>query len=103
MENDKGSIHISNIQGKVSGVNLGGSGNITGENIVVGYGTINVSEQQPKIPNEYAESLRAFSETITKQLKDRQIPEEQVKSINQSMNELAKEVEDIRPGKRTRN
>jgi hypothetical protein len=99
-EDEKYSINISNVQGEVSGVSLGGSGNIVGKNIVVGSGTINVSEQQlAKIPNEYAESLRAFSEAIVKQLKDRQIPEEQVKSINQSMNELAKEVEDIKPGK----
>ena len=53
MENDKGSIHISNVTGEVSGVTYGGTGNITGKNIVVGSGTINVSEQQlSKIPNE---------------------------------------------------
>lgn len=99
MENDK-AIHISGVQGDVSGIISGGSGNIAGKNIVIGSGTINVNEQQlAKIPNEYAESLRAFSENINKQLQNRQIPEEQVRSINESMNELAKQIEDIKPGK----
>jgi hypothetical protein len=49
--------------------------------------------------NVFAQGLRDFSENVNKQLIDRQIPEEQVKSINQSMNELAKEVEDISSGK----
>ena len=101
MENEKGGIHISGMQGDVSGTINGGTGNIAAKYVVVGSGTINVSEQQlARIQNnEYAQSLRSFSENINKQLKDRQIPEEQIKSINQSMSELAKEVEDIKPGK----
>ena len=101
MENEKGDIHISTVQGNVSGIISGGTGNIAGKYVVVGSGTINVSEQQlARIQNnDYAQSLRDFSENINKQLKDRQIPEEQIKSINQSMDELAKEVEDIQPGK----
>lgn len=59
MENEKG-ILISGVQGDVSGIISGGSGNIAAKNIVIGSGTINVSEQHlAKIPNEYAESLRA--------------------------------------------
>jgi SMC interacting uncharacterized protein involved in chromosome segregation len=42
--------------------------------------------------------LKAFSNTINQQLRNCEIPEEQVKSINQSMIELAKEVEDVKPG-----
>jgi hypothetical protein len=41
----------------------------------------------------------AFSENINQQLKGRQIPEEQVKSINTSLEELAKEVQDVKPGR----
>jgi hypothetical protein len=94
-----GDIHIGGVQGDVSGVSVGGSGNIVGKNIEVGSGTINVSQQQlAKIPSEYAESLKAFSNTINQQLRNCEIPEEQVKSINQSMIELAKEVEDVKPG-----
>jgi regulator of replication initiation timing len=79
---------------------MGGSGNITGEYVVVGSGTINASEQQlAKIPNEYAESLRAFSENINNQLQGRQVPQEQVESLKQSINNLSKELEDIKSGK----
>lgn len=95
--NEKGDIKITS-GGEVSGIISGGSGNIAGKYIVVGSGTISVSEQQlARIQNnEYMQALKDFSENINKQLKDRQIPEEQIKSINQSMNELAKEVEDVK-------
>jgi SMC interacting uncharacterized protein involved in chromosome segregation len=100
LENDKGSINISNNTGEVTGVTLGSTGTITGKYVVVGSGTINASEQQlAKIPNEYAESLRAFSEKINNQLQGSQVPEEQVESLKQSINKLAKELEDIKPGK----
>jgi hypothetical protein len=60
------------VQGDVSGVSLGGTGNVIGKYVVAGSGTIKVSEQQlEKITNEYAESLRAFCWAINKQLKDR--------------------------------
>jgi hypothetical protein len=66
------------VQGYVCGIVSGGIGNIAAKNVVVGSGTINVSEQQlARIQNdEYAQSLRSLSENINKQLKDRQIPEE---------------------------
>ena len=43
--------------------------------------------------------MKDFSENINQQLKGRQIPEEQVKSINTSLEELAKEVQDVKPGR----
>ena len=93
-------INISGTQGDVIGACVSG-GHIIGKNIVVGDGTINVSDQRlTQIQNnEYAESLKQFSETINNQLKGRQVPEEKVKSINQSINELAEEVKDLKPGK----
>ena len=48
---------------------------------------------------EYAKALKDFSEKINRQLKGRQIPEEQVKSINSSLEELAKEVQGVKPGR----
>ena len=97
---DKNSVNIENTGGDVIGVGVSGSGNIIGKNIVVGSGTINVAESQlQKIPNEYAKALKDFSESINQQLKGRQIPEDDVKSINNTMNELAKEVQDVKPGK----
>ena len=43
--------------------------------------------------------MKDFSENINQQLKGRQIPEEQVKSINTSLEELAKEVQGVKPGR----
>jgi len=96
-------VHIINVQTMTmtnSQLVQGGSDNIFGKNIVVGSGTISVSETQlEKSSNEYVQSLKSFSETINKQLEGLQIPEEQIKSINESVNELAKAVKDINPGK----
>lgn len=79
----------------------GGSENIFGKNIVVGSGTISISDTQlEKSSNEYIQNLKSFSETLNKQLKGLKIPEEQVKSINSTITDLAAEVEDIKPGKK---
>jgi predicted nucleic acid-binding Zn-ribbon protein len=98
--NVRDSINIQDTGGDVFGVGVRGSSNIIGKNIVVGSGTINVSQQElAKIPvPEYASALREFSESVNQQLKGRQIPEEKVKDINNNLNELAKEVQDIKPG-----
>jgi len=99
-ENRRG-INISGTQRDVIGFGFSGSGNIIGKNIVVGSGTINVSQQElAKIQGpEYARALKDFSENINQQLKGRQIPEEKVKEINTSLEELAKEVQDVKPGR----
>jgi zinc-ribbon domain len=100
-EENRSGINISGTQGDVIGTDFSGSGNIIGKNIVVGSGTINVSQQElAKIQDpEYARALKDFSENINQQLKGRQIPEEQVKSINTSLEELEKEVQDVKPGR----
>ena len=67
-------IHIGNVSGEDIGFGVGvrGSGNIIGKNIVVGDGTINVSQQElSKIPvSEYANALKEFSESVNQQLKE---------------------------------
>jgi hypothetical protein len=100
LSRDRNSANIENTGGDVFGVGVSGSGNVIGKNIVIGSGTINVSEQllTEVQNNEYAQSLKAFSETINEQLKGRAIPEEEVKSINKSIDELADEVKDVKPG-----
>jgi zinc-ribbon domain len=100
-EENRSGINISGTQGDVMGVGFSGNSHIIGKNIVVGSGTINVSQQElAKIQDpEYARALKDFSENINQQLKGRQIPEEQVKSINTSLEELAKEVQDVKPGR----
>ena len=73
-ENRRG-INISGTQGDIIGTGFSGPSNIIGKNIVVGSGTINVAETQlQKIPNEYAQALKDFSESVNQQIKGRQIP-----------------------------
>jgi hypothetical protein len=77
-------------------------GGIKGKNIILGdEGTINANEETlTEIQNnKYAKSLKSFSQLINRQLEGQEIPEEQVKAINDNINELAKEVKDIKPGK----
>jgi hypothetical protein len=92
------SININHAGGDVYGVGVSGSGNIIGKNVIVGSGTINVSQtQRQQIPTEYATALKEFSEEMNNQLKGKQVPEEQIKSVNNSLQELAKEVQNVKP------
>ena len=63
--------------------------------------TVNVNQQElSNIQDpEYAKAFKEFSENINRQLKGREIPKEQIKSINTSLEELAKEVQDVMPGR----
>jgi rRNA maturation endonuclease Nob1 len=95
------SIHIANSKGDVIGVGVSGSGHTIGKNIVIGPGTINVNEKElEKIPDEYADALKKFTESLNQQFKDQQIPKEQVQEINNTLEELTKEVEDVKPRER---
>jgi hypothetical protein len=92
------STHFENTKGDIIGVNVSGSGHTIGKNIVIGSGTINVNENQlEKIPNEYADALKKFTESLNQQFKDQQVPKEQIQEINKSLEDLAKEVEDVKP------
>jgi hypothetical protein len=94
----KNSINIDHAAGDVIGVGVSGSGHIIGKNVVAGSGTINVSQTQLRqIPDEYATALKVFSEKINNQLKGKELPEEQIRSVNNSLEELAKEVQDVKP------
>ncbi|MFY9799297.1 MAG: hypothetical protein WCC17_13655 [Candidatus Nitrosopolaris sp.] len=65
MENDKGGVHISGVQGDVSGIISGGTGNIGGKYAVVGSGTIDVSEEQlGRIQNKAAETAATFTPLV---------------------------------------
>ena len=92
-------ININGTHGDVSGVGASGSGNIIGKNIVISSGTISVNEQQlENIPDKYAKGLKTFSEMLNHQLKGQQVPEDKVKEVNDTLNDFAKEVQDLKPG-----
>ena len=89
MENEKsaGGIHIGNVGGDVIGVGVTGSGNVIGTNITVN------RQQLQNIPSEYSESLREFIKGLNKF----NIPPEQAKPIQDSLNDFTKEVEGMKP------
>lgn len=98
-DNQTKSTRIENTKGDIIGVNVSGSGHTIGKNIVIGSGTINVNENQlQKIPNEYADALKKFTESLNQQFKDQQVSKEQVQEINSTLEDLAKEVEDVKQG-----
>jgi len=72
--------------------------NITGNNNILGRNNIiNINQQQRvKIPDEYAKSLQAFSEAVNDQLKKHNVSKEEAAPVQESINELAKEV-DVKP------
>jgi hypothetical protein len=86
MENEKG-IHIGNVGGDAIGIGVTGSGNIIGKNISIN------KQQLESMPKEYADSLEAFME----QIKNYNIPPEQIKPIQDGLNDLTKEVEGVKP------
>lgn len=97
--NNKGSINISGNQGEVIGTGFSGSGNVISKNIIIGSGTINANQTElQNIPNEYAKAITDFSNLVNEQLKGHQIPEDMVKSINNDLTELGKEVKDVKLG-----
>lgn len=97
-DNQTKSIKIENSKGDIIGVGVSGSGHTIGKNIVIGSGSINVNENQlQKIPDEYADALKKFTESLNQQFKDQQIPKEQVQEINNTLQDFAKEVEDVKP------
>ena len=86
MENEKSDdgIHIGNVGGNVIGVGVKGSGNIIGENISIG--SVSLSDQQlRKIPQEYADSLKAFTDAINQQFKANNVPADKVQEYNKML------------------
>ena len=93
--NQNRGINISGNTGDILGVEVSGSNNIVGKNIVVGSGTISVKEERLyKLPTTYSESLNEFTEKINSELQGQKISEDEKKTINKDIDELAREVED---------
>ena len=80
-------MNIGNVGGDIIGIGVTGSGNVIGKNI-------SINEQQlASMPKEYADSLRTFME----QIKNYNIPPEQIKPIQDGINDLTKEVGGVKP------
>ena len=98
MENESnGGIHIGNVGGDVVGVGVKGSGNIIGKNISVG--SVSVNDQQlQKIPKEYADGLKAFTDAINQQFKSNNVPTDKVAEVQKNVDDFSKELEGVKPG-----
>jgi hypothetical protein len=90
-------IHIGNVGGDVTGVGVKGSANIIGKNISVGGVAID-GQQLQKIPKEYADSLKAFTDAINQQLKANNVPSDKVAEVQKNVEDFSKELEGIKPG-----
>jgi len=95
-ENTRG-INISGTQGDLMGVGFSGDGNIIGKNITVG--SVGIGEQQlQKIPKEYADSLKAFTDALNQQFKANNVSSDKVAEVQRNVNEFSKEIEGVKPG-----
>lgn len=90
-----GNITVGNMGGDLIGGHVEGSGHTFGKNITVSSPIIN-SQQAVSVSNEYAKSLQNFSELVNQQLRMHDVPAERVAPIQEGINELAKEIEDIK-------
>ena len=74
-------------------------GVIIGKNIQTGDINIDsINQALQKNPSEYLEGLKTFSEKLNEQLKNSNVPSEKVQQVQASVNDLTKEVQDIKPG-----
>lgn len=99
MENDKDQRgNISNVHGDIIGGYISGSGHNIGK-YVVGTGTININnEQLLKIPKEYADSIKSFTDAINQQFKVNNVPQEQIQEVQRNIYEYTKGLEGIKLG-----
>ena len=98
---DKTGVNISNVGGDVIGTNVTGTGNIIGKDINVDIsGTVSINNQiLDRLPEEYSNAFKEFTERINEQIKRNSVIPQQVEPIQESINELAKETEAISPNK----
>jgi hypothetical protein len=100
-ESNTDSITISNTPGDVFGIGVSSLGDVIRKNIEVNSGTIFVDESKKvlNLANKYKKALEDLSHFIYEKLSGRQIPEDKVKSTNNDLTDLGKEVENVKPGK----
>ncbi len=89
MDSKRDEIHVGNVGGDVVGVGVSGSGNIIGKNITVSQTTY------IKLEPEFRNSLEEFLALLNKY--GGQLTEDQKRSLQQSVDALAKEVEGLKP------
>lgn len=80
-------------------------GNVTGAGIAIGRnakasvrGSVNINTNAlAEMPSEYAKSLQEFTNRLNDQIKKQNISQEQAKPVQDSLDELVKEVQGTKP------
>ena len=91
-----GGINISGNTGDVIGVNVSGTGNITGKNITTGNITIG-AQDLAGVASEYATALEAFTKSLNALVQKYNVPAAQLEPVQAQLKELAKEVKEVKP------
>jgi hypothetical protein len=89
-DSNRDEVHIGNVGGDVVGVGVSGSGNIIGKNININQTTYS------KLEPEFRNSLEEFVVLINSH--SGQLTEDQKRSLNESIDALAKEAEGLKSG-----
>jgi hypothetical protein len=97
--------YCSNLQSEKSQGDNITVGNVEGKGIIIGkdihVGDINIdtiNQALQKNPSEYLAGLKTFSEKLNEEFKSNKVPQEKVQQVQESVNNLQKEIQDIKPG-----
>lgn len=79
---------------------VNGYGIVIGKNIKIGSINIDTLHKELKnIPNEYSDSLKAFSNNLNEVFQKYQVPDDITNEIKKTIVTLGKEIESVTPGK----
>jgi hypothetical protein len=93
-ENGK-NIHISGIGGDVFGVDMSGKGNVIGKSFAISEMDLD-SNMLKEVPPPHAEALKNFCQSLNGQLTNHNIRKPQLSQIQESINQLVKEIESVK-------
>ena len=87
-----GTTRVGSVGGDIIGIDVKGSGNIIGKNISI------ETDRLTKIPNEYANSLKTFVDTINQQFRANNVSPDKVAEVQKNVDEFSKELEGVTLG-----
>ena len=91
------SIHISDITGDITGIGISGSNNVIEKNIQISDSFNIENNLLSNLPQTYADAFKNFNENISDQFKQNNISEEKSKEVNNTITELVKETQGLKP------
>jgi DNA-binding PadR family transcriptional regulator len=91
------SIHISDITGDITGIGISGSNNVIEKNIQISDSFNIENNLLSTLPQKYADAFKKFNENISYQFKQNNISEGKAKEVNNTISELVKETQGVKP------